>query len=465
MDPEISITPLPFDEAIEFFKAKGIRLSPNSWRDVWAAEHVQAFTVARVTAMDVLEDIRKEVLRALEKGTSLVEFKRDLRKTLTAKGWYAARDEEPELDGRKRLTPWRLETIYRTNLQGAYAAGRYKQMIEAAQDRPYWRYEAVNDARTRPSHAAQDGKVYRFDHPFWDKWYPPNGFNCRCTVVSLSSREMERQGLHEQTRGPSHEPDKGFDYNVGLKAWKPDFSKYSPEGKKILLDLSLDAPQNVSDLSIWMNRMLEGYKQSGMPGTSAPIQILEDRRTEYRGWANYDNGQIGLHPDIYRTVSQVLRKGRAETAKEMDDFKTLVHEYGHQLGYRIDWVRYNADPKFRILCQAVNDLWARHSLPEIMKALKIDYARREAERILVHHPSGYQKHVERLRLILRKAGLDEVDEKILMTDLNLAVSTVDFSDRLWGAIRQKKPAIIPSGNFGMVLDEEAKFEWLMGELG
>lgn len=179
----ITLKPLLFDEAIRFFEEKGLRLSPESYRDVWAAEHVSAFTVARVTAVDILEDIRKAVTDAIQDGIPLNEFKAALSSILEAKGWFTPKGEEAEItlpDGtvRKRLTPWRLNTIYQTNLQSAYSTGRYSQMMGVAAERPYWMYDAVNDSRTRPSHAARDGMVYRFDHPFWNTWYPPNGYNC-----------------------------------------------------------------------------------------------------------------------------------------------------------------------------------------------------------------------------------------------------------------------------------------------
>lgn len=231
MPPEFNLEPLPFEEAIAFFKAKGIVLSPDSFRDLWGKAHAKAFTVARVTAMDILEDIREEVERALEEGLSLGQFKRDLGRILESKGWLARRGEA---DPGRRLPPWRLETIYRTNLQSAYSAGRYQQMLDVADARPYWRYVSVMDSRTRPSHAAMHGLIYRFDHPFWDQWYPPNGYNCRCTVMTVSAREMAREGWQEQTRGVDERPDPGFDYNVGRETWRPDFNQYGPQARAIL---------------------------------------------------------------------------------------------------------------------------------------------------------------------------------------------------------------------------------------
>jgi SPP1 gp7 family putative phage head morphogenesis protein len=235
----IELKPLPFDEAIKFFRDKGLVISPTSWRDVWAEEHVYAFTVARVAAMDVLEDIRMEVDRAIEAGVTLDDFKDTLNETLARKGWLTPpgglpREVLPDGTVRKRLTPWRLETIFRTNVQSAYNTGRYKQMLENAPRRPWWMYDAVGDARTRPSHAAMDGRVYRFDDPVWDKWYPPNGFNCRCTVRTLRDKDLEKREIIPTTQAPPISPDEGFEYNPGKEKWQPDLSKYTPEAAKLL---------------------------------------------------------------------------------------------------------------------------------------------------------------------------------------------------------------------------------------
>ncbi|MBN1627116.1 MAG: minor capsid protein [Deltaproteobacteria bacterium] len=229
---------LPFLEAIKYFRSKGIKISAASWRDLWQQAQARAFTVARVTVMDVLTDIRDAVDRAVSEGKSLGEFKKELKQILETKGWFAPKGEKAAItlpDGTeiKRLTGWRLETIYRTNLQTAYSAGRYKQQRESV-SRPYWQYMAIMDAATRPDHGAMHGKVYHRDHPVWDQWYPPNGFNCRCYIKTLSARQMEQRGLSEETKGVKDLPDEGWRYNpgkIGIDNWQPDLSKY-PEALK-----------------------------------------------------------------------------------------------------------------------------------------------------------------------------------------------------------------------------------------
>lgn len=196
---------LPFDEAIAWFRDKDIELSPDSWRQVWEQANVKSFTVARVAARDILQDIKDEVQKALDEGISLDEFKSNLRPMLERKGWLGTED----------TTPWRLETIYRTNLQSAYSAGRYKQMMEVTGTRPYWQYKAILDGKTRPNHSALNNLVYRFDAPFWSTNYPPNGFNCRCYVKTLSQSDLEERNLDVESRTSEVQPDQGWAYNVG----------------------------------------------------------------------------------------------------------------------------------------------------------------------------------------------------------------------------------------------------------
>mgnify|MGYP002078243491 CR=1 FL=1 len=100
----------------------------------------------------------------------------------------------------------------------AYSAGHYKNMIANIKERPYWMYNAVLDQNTRPSHRALHGKVYRADDPIWDKIYPPNDWNCRCSVIPLDDSDLEEMNLkvEEASRLPnSFKIGEGWDYNPG----------------------------------------------------------------------------------------------------------------------------------------------------------------------------------------------------------------------------------------------------------
>lgn len=171
----------PFLEQLEFFRQKGFVLSPEGWRDVWQEAHARAFTVANVTEMDVLHDIRGALDKAMADGIPLKQFKQGLQETLEHKGWLAPEGERAKIvmpDGtvRKRLTGWRLNNIFETNNDTAFSVGRYKQQMGVKALRPYWMYMTDEGPNVRETHAEHHGEVRHADHPFWDEWYPPNGF-------------------------------------------------------------------------------------------------------------------------------------------------------------------------------------------------------------------------------------------------------------------------------------------------
>ena len=160
------LRPMPFKEAVDYFKGKTTLTDKEFEKlvsEVGEFAHSQAFTVAHIARADVLQDIYDEVLKAIEKGLTLWDFREKIDEIMTRRGW-------------KGLSPHRLDNILRTNVQSAYNVGRNKQMKAVADRRPFWQYDAVNDQFTRPSHAQHDGKVYHHEHPFWDEWYPPNGY-------------------------------------------------------------------------------------------------------------------------------------------------------------------------------------------------------------------------------------------------------------------------------------------------
>ena len=232
--PEIlTVSPV---EAVRHFRSKGYTLGFD-WRDVAADTHALAFTVAKAMSVDILSDIREAVDDALANGITFRQFQQRLEPVLRAKGWWGRQEMVDPLTGERRLvqlgSPRRLRIIFDTNLRMATAHGRWERIQRLKDRRPYLRYVAVLDARTRPEHAAWHGTVLPVDHPFWRTHYPPNGWHCRCLVAQLSDYDLERYGYSVSPDPQSisrpwtntrtgevvqvpHGIDPGFGHNVGL---------------------------------------------------------------------------------------------------------------------------------------------------------------------------------------------------------------------------------------------------------
>jgi SPP1 gp7 family putative phage head morphogenesis protein len=188
---------LPPEEAIAFLESKGYRVTFD-WHEMLDEAHALAFTVAKAARLDILSDIRGALVAAMEQGKPFDDFLADLAPTLKSKGWWG-KDvviDPDTLDAQlvQLGSNRRLKTIYETNLQSAYMAARCKAQM-AANAFPYLMYVAVMDSRTRPTHAALHGRVFRKDDPIWRTHYPPNGYNCRCRTRALTEGQVAREGL------------------------------------------------------------------------------------------------------------------------------------------------------------------------------------------------------------------------------------------------------------------------------
>jgi len=232
---EIELTAQPPEEAVEAFRRKGFEIGFD-WRDTQREEHSRAFTVAKVACLDLLGEIRAAVDAAIAEGITLQEFQRRLTPLLQERGWWGRQAMTDPLTGETRDvqlgSPRRLRIIYDTNLRMAHAAGRWERIERVAERRPWLRYVAVLDDRTRDLHRAWHDTVLRWDDPWWGQCAPPNGWNCRCTVQQLGDRDLARRGLtpsdapvlptrrwvNQRTGEVREIPrgiDPGFDYNVG----------------------------------------------------------------------------------------------------------------------------------------------------------------------------------------------------------------------------------------------------------
>ena len=212
----------PFDEAIAFFRNK-LSMPTGHWDDLWKMMHTKGFMVAGAMKEELLSDMRSAVDKAISEGATLADFRKDFDSIVEKHGWIYK-------GGRN----WRSKIIYDTNLRTAYQAGRYQQMTDpdVVALRPYWQYRHSGSVNPRPEHLALDGLILPHDDPWWNTHYPPNGWGCKCKVVTLSRRDLEKKGKTKPDTAPRIEYrewkdsknkihkvpvgiDPGWDYNVG----------------------------------------------------------------------------------------------------------------------------------------------------------------------------------------------------------------------------------------------------------
>lgn len=364
---------LPPEKAVDYFKSKGYIFSWN-WQDTWQESHAKAFTVAKAMRLDVLQDIREEVQKALDEGITFQQFKKELIPKLQTKGWWGKKliGDEKGAQEVQLGSPRRLQTIYQTNLQTAYMTGRFKEMLDNVEDRPYWQYVAVMDSKTRPGHRRLNGKVFRYDDPFWKTFYPPNGWNCRCRVRALSTQDIKNRGLEissggdylreeevtinragdkakvavytDPKTGLDIHPDAGWSYNPGEAFWQPDWSKY-PKEMKGLVDEVKASVEDVLTKTIVpkpvfnaiTHRKLRKYADNSFDEAPDEINALvnkvkDDPQYETsRGWRSF------YRPGFSDTVhigSDHIRDNR---------YDTMLHEIGHLVDFRVQKI----DPTYQ----------------------------------------------------------------------------------------------------------------------
>lgn len=193
--PDYRFPSEPPADALEWFRAKGVKPGFDH-RDVWQAEHAQAFTVAKAMRMDVLTTIRTAFDEALAQGKTLQQFRAELTPTLQRLGWWGRSDEiDPttgELVNVQLGSPRRLKTIYRTNMRTARAAGQWQRIERRSMTHPYLIYELGPSERHRVQHVNWAGLILPADDPFWSTHYPPNGWGCKCRVRQINKREKDR---------------------------------------------------------------------------------------------------------------------------------------------------------------------------------------------------------------------------------------------------------------------------------
>lgn len=193
---------VPPTQAIERV-LKLIGMSRNAFDGLAQRYKMQAFTIAGVSDVKLIEQIQKALADVMTSGGTEKEFQ-------------AAVNALTDKVGIERLATTQVNSVFQTNVQTAYQNGRFEQMSDpaVAAALPFWTYRTAGDDRVRPAHAALDGFSARNNDVVWNRIYPPCGYNCRCTVTAEGPDDVPDDaslpGLQRIPFAAASVPDPGF---------------------------------------------------------------------------------------------------------------------------------------------------------------------------------------------------------------------------------------------------------------
>lgn len=287
----------------------------------------KAFTISDIAKKSLLADIQDSLVEALKDGRGFDEWRSDLFEHLQAKGWAdkfeSLNDDEISVLGDSS----RLKLIYDTNIRQAYAEANYEAGINSNAE--FIRYVAVLDERTRFSHASAHGLILPIDDPWWEINYPPNGFNCRCSVMFLTAESLEARGWKAYDGIFPNIADKGFrkhsgkPYSATLKRLDKETIKRIKENDEIIrkkIDLKgvdddiLERIENIRNKTL-ENDIIAINMQNKKIRTQANKQLIEM-------FKNTDFSKSGYRPPLKEPLNLTKLGNEAIEILNNLDYKT-----------------------------------------------------------------------------------------------------------------------------------------------
>lgn len=196
-----------YPSAADYLQSRGVEPSADFYARL---EHMRqdAWTLSRISDVAQIEQVKQSLVKALDEGLSFREWQQTLTPEMLA------------------LPQHYQETVFRTAMISSYNGAKWTHFRAHAERRPVLRYVAINDHRTRKSHHALHGLMMPVDDPRWQQLAAPNGFNCRCSMMSLSERQAKAFGY---TGAPTEIPTWEDEHGVRHTAAPDNGWAHSPE--------------------------------------------------------------------------------------------------------------------------------------------------------------------------------------------------------------------------------------------
>lgn len=202
------IPSIKFEEAVEFLKRK-VPIKKKKFSELEDKLKFRAFTVAKLGTIKSMETVKEQLIATIEDGKGYAEFWNKIKQTI---------EDDPT-----KIKPGYWETVFRTNTQSAYMAGKLEQFQN---DKSVVAYQllVIEDSRTTQicrnllKKSTSYGMILPKSHSFWKIYgFAPYHMNCRTSIRAVFKSQVGKPGniVENPTMKSlkSFKPQKGFGGN------------------------------------------------------------------------------------------------------------------------------------------------------------------------------------------------------------------------------------------------------------
>ena len=315
-----------------------------------------------------------------------------------------------------------LQAEYQFAVSSVQMGEKWQNYVES--DRYNLQYRTAQDDKVRISHQPLHGITLPMNNPFWDKFYPPNGWRCRCNAVQVRASKYpatnEENALKAGNIATTQigKDNKNrleiFRFNSGKQrlVFPPnhpynkikDADKVKKEVKKEIKKNDVEKLKTVEDLSNFTNDLSNKNPELFHRGFKKVNLTL---REDING--NTDmNGTINLRQNIIDDLIggiNNINNNIPTTFEQERAFGTYYHEIMHNSNKKGIHYSNLLTPTETRYMELANEFVSRKTLPDFMKKMggKLNHEILMSDR----KNTGYNTMVRNFDSLIRFVDADE----------------------------------------------------------
>lgn len=306
----------------------------------------------------------------------------------------------------------KINAKYNTN----YLYAEYNHAVTSSQMAAKWhdfeqdgdrydlQYRTAGDELVRAEHQQLHNITLPQSDPFWSQFLPPNGWNCRCTVVQVRKNKYppsdSAKAIETGEQITADPKAQMFRFNPGkeLKLFpdKHPYNKAPKEAEKVVTELAkeITTPKEAVEFINSSDERKEWFERgfnSLIPTTQSGVNGYTDMK-----------GLIALTKERLDNVLQglnTIRKGGEVSFNEADALATFWHEITHNRNKKGNMYLTKMQCQYMELA---NELVSRNTLPEFYEACggKMQHTCFQTDR----RSTGYNTMVRNYCKLIEKTG-------------------------------------------------------------